>query len=875
MGQLMQQHTLKDRLGHFGRAMALLLNRAMMYQKSHPLIIESVTNVHKIASLILNELSPLVFILNRGQFFVDEEPLDPRINVTRTVALFKAVDLQSISFEKGLNSQELSVFLDAYAALNKASDAEAFKKTLSNRGVFNIKVNHVTFQKVTEDDQIVSRDALKKVTPLMDADDQESRKKFLDTLLESVLSEELSKTLNITNLMADPGAVSRNMIQADMEGYQHMATMPSDAGQGDEDTAFGTLAGGDTIPGIEVGDEHVSGSGPGFGPGSGPSAGPGDGSGKGAHQGSGIGSGLGPGFGPGAGPSAGPGDGSAKGAQSGSGSGPAEISATGSEGGGGTGSGGNGQPEAAAVAGSASQAGSHDASGAGRGGPGALLLHQLEMMQHEVEQHLHGEGDVNLSDLAHAIFDMKKQLLEGIQAQKALGIAYANEAAIVENANNLTDKVILELIKEEYNSGNISTQRLAMIIRRLIPQADDLKRLMPKIKVALLASGMTMANYVELIQELKAELQNEELSRILQESSESIGVDGDELIAEFKRNPTQAAELIYLASEIRAGSGDESALTNILVEYIEQLGSQMARDENGEDVSGGDDHLKTVMSEIESGVLRQLGHLNVNADVLTRMESRLNERMDTILDKMRLEWLQHQSAPKKDLVCKPLTVLQTLENNADADDDPEMAEILKTIRSKVDLGDIEENDFGQIFEEITVEKQRRLAKSEGKRLTSEILQSDELMFILEKEIAKFKRYQSPFSVLGFSFVSAKPKTKSARNEITIDSVLETALEKLVRTFREVDYVGQIGKNKVVVILPMIGAMGAKQALSRVLKVLNTETLLVNDIEVQLRVAGVSAGYDQEGGPDAHAFARQLSNQLMDTVTRVKSIQVLF
>lgn len=835
MEQLMQQHTLKDRLGHFGRAMALLLNRAMMYQKSHPLIKESVTNVHKIAALILNELSPLVFILNRGQFFVDEEPLDPRINVTRTVALFKAVDLQSISFEKGLDGQELSVFLDAYAALNKASSVEAFKKTLSNRGVFNIKVNHVTFKKVTEDDQIVSRDALKKVTPLMDADHQESRKKFLDTLLESVLSEELSKTLNITNLMADPGSVSRNMIQADMEGSRHMAVMPGNAGGGD--SAFGTPAGGDAIAGIGVQNEPLSGSG--LGAGFGPGSGPGDGSGKDAHSGSGGGPGLGSG------------DGSA------------------------AASGGGTQEKAAAIQNSTPPEGSHDASGGGRGGPGTLLLHQLEMMQHEVERHLHGESDVNLSDLAHAIFDMKKQLLEGIQAQKALGIAYANEAAIVENANNLTDKVILELIKEEYNSGNISTQRLAMIVRRLIPQADDLKRLMPKIKVALLASGMSMANYVELIQELKAELQNEELSRILQESSESIGVDGDELIAEFKRNPTQAAELIYLASEIRAGSGDESALTNILVEYIEQLGNQMARDENGEDTPGGDDHLKKVMSEIESRVLRQLGHLNVNADVLTRMESRLNERMDTILDKMRLEWLQHQSAPEKVVAQKALTVLQTLENNADAGDDPEMAEILKTIRRKVDLGDIEENDFSQLFEEIAAEKQRRMAKSEGKRLTAEILQSDELMFILEKEIAKFKRYQSPFSVLALSFVSAKPKTKCARNEITIDTVLETALEKLVHTFREVDYVGQIGKNKVVVILPMIGAIGAKQALARVLKVLHTETLLVNGVEVQLRVAGVSTGYDQENGPDAHVFARQLSNQLMDTVTRVKNIQALF
>ena len=81
---------------------------------------------------------------------------------------------------------------------------EVVKNSLVKKGVFNVKVNHVVFKKVTEDDQVVSREALKQVTPMLDSDDEETRKRFLDTLLESVLSEEFAQTLNITNLMSNP-----------------------------------------------------------------------------------------------------------------------------------------------------------------------------------------------------------------------------------------------------------------------------------------------------------------------------------------------------------------------------------------------------------------------------------------------------------------------------------------------------------------------------------------------------------------------------------------------------------------------------------------------------------------------------------------------
>ncbi|MBT8339567.1 MAG: hypothetical protein HKP58_06915, partial [Desulfatitalea sp.] len=530
---------------------------------------------------------------------------------------------------------------------------------------------------------------------------------------------------------------------------------------------------------------------------------------------------------------------------------------------------GDKRPSAAAAA-SAADALVDDATGKAQG-RGTLLLHQLELMHREVEKHLQGESDVGLPDLAQAIFDMKKQLLEGIKSQKALGVAYRNEEAILESANRLTDQVLIELIREEYQSGKITVQRLAHIIRRMIPEASDLKRLLPQIKTALLAEGMSVAEYLTLIDELSNELQNEELTRLLQESSESVGLDGDALIEEVKKNPTQAAELIYLASQMRKSGGDESALSDILVEYVEQIGNRLT-EEAQDDSPEGQEHIKSVMTQVETSVLAKLNQMNLNTDTLLRMEERINQRMESILDKMRVQWLAGQADQPSHGKVKQLTVLQTMERNVD--DDEELVEILKIIRAKVDAGEIEENNFRQINDEIFRLKRQQLDHLHEAPMPIGIMTSEDIMFTLEKEIAKGKRYGVPFSALAFAFVTAKPVEKVPESKVTNADVLEVALERMADTFREVDYIGQVGRNKMMVLLPMMTIEEGKKALSRVLRVLHGKPLVVRDVPMQLRVAGVAGGFDDQT-TDAKTFVKHLSNDLADMVTRVKSIQVLF
>jgi GGDEF domain-containing protein len=724
----------KLELGRFGRILSLVFNRATMYQSDHPYVKQALDEFFPILDKLLKSISPLVFIMDREKFFIDEEPLDPRIVVSRLVNHFKKAGIQSVSFEDGLDKKELRAFLEIIVALHRYPNAEAMKKAVMEKGIRHLRINHVFFKKVTEDDEVVSREALEKVTPHMTEEAQlRSKKLFIDMVLESVLGEEFEKTLTMQNLVKNPTGLSRNMVEVDIKSFRES----------------------------EAEDRR----------------------------------------------------------------------------------------------------------------PGPILLHQLQMISEEVEKGLSGEGGANLSELAVAVFEMKKQLINGIEAKKSLDITYPDEEEILDKANEITDKVLIQLVKDEYRAGQISTGRLAQILRRLVPEADELKRLLPKIKAALLEDGMPLSTYMDLVEELSKELQSDELAKILKESSEEVGLDGKELIEEVKKNPAQAAELIFLAAEIQKGTGDEKVLTDLLVDYVEKLGSKLTLDIAKEDGTEGEQHLRQVITGLESNIVSRLRGMDIKDEVLERLEEKLNSRMDEILEKLRKEWIQSPWGAREEDETKGLSVLQILEQSVSENE--ELGQILKVIRSRTESEEVDENDFGQIYSEIVKEKQRRLEQEAKKKLPPGVLKSQQLIFFIKKEISRAKRYGMPFTVLSFSVVRAKPKKKVSSNAITQKALMDAILSRLANTLRESDVVGELGKNKLAALLPMTTQKEARTALRRSMKALHAEPIEVNGIPVALKMAGVATAFDTDRKPDEEAFIQTMSNELTDMIVRVKNIHELF
>ncbi len=749
----------KNQLAQFGRSLSLFLNRATMYKSDHPYFKDALESFFSVADELMQRMSPLVFIMSQGRFFIDEEPLDPRINVARLVNHFKKAGIQSISFYQGLRKSELRRFMEVLNSLQQFPTADSMIKVIEKKGIRNIRLNHVFYQKVTSDDEVVSRDALKKLTPEMSLEaEQKSKKMFLDALLKNVLTDELEKTLSVGSLMKNPAGTSKSMI------YNDLASVKAEAGAGGE------------------------------------------------------------------------------------------------------------------APGAAGTAGPEGAPGAGAGRHGTVLAHQLDLISVEIEKTFSGEGEVDIQELAMAVFQMKTELIQGIESQKALGIAYDNEQAILEKANDLTDRVFLQIVKDEYSQGNVSSQRMAHILRRLIPDPDELKRLLPKIKSVLLEAGMPLADYLQLIKDLGREIQDEGISRILQDSAEQAGLDGDDLIEEIKKDPQKAAELMALASEIRKGTQDEHSLTEVLVEYVERLGAGMGRDMASGDGVKDEDHLRSVITGVESGLVRHLREMDVQEDFLARIENKLNERLDSIVEGIKLDFVRSTGTGGKTNIeggtgqVEHLTLLETLERSISERN--EFSDLLKDVRRSVDAGLVDDDDFGQIYAEIERCKQVRLEKEAHREMPPGVLDQASLKLFIEKEISKAARYEIPFSALAFTVVRAKFKERRPGKKIPARELLDRALYRLATILRDTDLVGTPQKNQLVALLPLTPLGDAKLALKRTIRLLHKEPFEIDNISLDVNFAGIALAFQKVRTPNADAFLETLSADLTDMATRVRNIHAL-
>jgi chorismate mutase len=684
-----------DKLASFGRSFFMIFNRVTMYDANHPYCKKAYDEFLPIVQEVLKVHSPVTITMNQDQFFLGDEPLDSRINVTKMRGHFKKAEIQSISFSKGLTNKGVVDFVEIFTSLKKYPNARVMQEELESRRISQIKMNTVYFKRVDADHEVVHRDDLE------------------------------GSAQTVKRLTESPAQMLRRIMAAGRDS-----------------------------------DGRV------------------DNEGK--------------------------------------------------------------------------------LSGAG-------ISRQLGLIRESVGKYLSdkGEGKVDgpeLSEVADAVFDMREELVQALEAQRSQGVFYSNEQEILDKANEITDNVVIQLIKDEYRSGEISVPRLAHILKRLVPNPLDLKRLLPKIKEALLEEGMTLSDFLSLVKELSHELQDEELSKVLLESAEEVGLDGVELIQEVKNNPKRAAELIFLAAEIQRTTGDENALTELLVEYVERIGSKMTLDIAREDDVRDEEQLRKVMGQVESQILSELKGMDVEDGIVEQVEEKLKSRSTTSFEALKEEWKTSKSKQEETKGLMEMSVLQILEQGAGKNE--ELGDILGRVRDQAQSLGLDEDDFERVLEEINRQKEKRQKEITDKLKLAGVMDSEKLMFYLERQTSKSMQYHVPFSALSLTVISARPM-KKLTEEIKPQLLLEAIIEKMATEIRGGDVAALIEENKLIALLPMVSEDKAKLALERHVKLLNSVAIEVKGVPLAVKVAGVATSFDAERTPDAKAFFQAMSADLTE------------
>ncbi|HHP7235495.1 MAG TPA: hypothetical protein ACFCUC_12760 [Desulfobacterales bacterium] len=479
--------------------------------------------------------------------------------------------------------------------------------------------------------------------------------------------------------------------------------------------------------------------------------------------------------------------------------------------------------------------------------PGQVIVEQLHNIRNRIETHGPDDPDLNRQQLAESVFEMKRQLLGMIAERKSQGRHFANEAQIRSEADEITDRVLVQLVRDEYQQGAITVGRMAHIIRRLIPDPSELKRLLPKIKTALLEEGMALSSFLELTHQLKQELQSEELSEVLGNSAAQMGLDGDDLIQEIMHNPENAAQLIYMASEIRRGTGDEKILSDLMVDYIEKVGSRVALDHAAKKGPAGEKQLRKMLVGIESALVKRMQGRELQTDVLQQVAQKLNQRMESCLARIETQLKERfhgGQKPAESPAPAPGTAAE-----AAAASEPDTAVVPPS-------------------------EGRTMAQPHPPPETAapQILGQDNLKFALSKEIARSIRYLTPFTALVFTVYHITSDPPVETDTIDTDDVNRHLTSLLAKTFREADLVGKLDRDKVMVLLPMTESKPAQSALARAMKYVRQFEHAAGDCALSVRTAGVEVGFDPDHPATLERFLKLADSKITDMVNRLRYIQ---
>ena len=497
--------------------------------------------------------------------------------------------------------------------------------------------------------------------------------------------------------------------------------------------------------------------------------------------------------------------------------------------------------------------------------PGTALVQSLNRFQEDVNGVIASKTDINITELAEDIFKLKRQLIQGIEAQKAQGVVYLDQQIIDREVDEVADSVLIRLITGEYNQGAVSIKRLAQIVLRMTTDVAELQRIIPKLKRALLDAGMPMTDYLQFVQELKEELQSDELTRVLEQSAEAIGLEGEDLIQEIVKNPQGTAELIYLAAEIRKSGQDDRILSDLLVDYVERAGTELTLEAMKETGDGAGESANSIFSRIRTELVGKLKRKDIDLDVLKKMEERLTERMEESIRRLKSSMVFNKMRMGDGRPPTKADMLKLLKTHTKGDD--ELAAVVLQVKETLAERGVHESMFQEIYDEIMT-KPAPEEKEKSKPTPPGSLNRGSTLFVLEKEVLRSKRYNTPFSILSFTVTKAVPKKAAKPGSVTPEDILAVFVEALTSIVRETDLVGMLGAKMMVVIQPMTTGDNAKIALERISNLLKSHEMVINEISFDINFAAAVTPFDVEETVDLKTLVKVIQTDLKNLADRV-------
>jgi len=435
--------------------------------------------------------------------------------------------------------------------------------------------------------------------------------------------------------------------------------------------------------------------------------------------------------------------------------------------------------------------------------------------------------------------------IPGVRINKARYGEISVSAVINKESGDLPADAVVKLVRDEYGSGKTPVNRLARAIIRMLPDDAELTCLLPQMKEALLADGMALGEYLELVLALGLKPESESFSDRLKEAADSAGATVADLVTAIRSKPVEAGNLILLASEARqavgaAGEGD-SGLSEALAMYVEEVCSKIAVDKCA--AAGGSAALKSMLAQMEAEIYALLLKCGASKTVMVQVKKLLNAGFKGTLaeaEETLASILLSRKESRAGETEKKDGEDPTASDSQDGQETPsDEAEAEKKDGEASDDGDGQESPSDE----------------------AEALNADTMLFLLNKEIKRNMRYKSPFATLIVSIEKvtvdgAEPRTLTPEDA---EELLPQLFNSLHTLLRDVDMIGTINQEpssapELFVLLPMVGSEGTETVKGRIVKTASEDGFKRDGLKAEIEVK-VSATVPGEDTKDLKSYLK--------------------
>lgn len=479
-----------------------------------------------------------------------------------------------------------------------------------------------------------------------------------------------------------------------------------------------------------------------------------------------------------------------------------------------------------------------------------------------------GQNDVPIEDLLAGMYAMRAELLKAVKAQQGLAVhlspgtaprtdgaaapgapgqvrtdpGRASEAArMAEATDDVFTQTAAQLVMEEYKKCKGNPKRMAQVVQRIVPDRALLQRVLNAFRADLIRQGVPLMEFFNLLAELNTLLGTDRSYQEFLQAGESLGVSHDELLKELQENPRQAAQLILLASEARRSNREGSAeeLINSLADYVEKAGEAA----EGRIQANPREAVKlgSMLQQMEAEVNQKLKDKGLPEELRVMGQQKLRLRLQSSVNDLKGKAARAQLQASNVSDAEKIQFLLEMFG-----DEKEMDDVMGRAREGLDPEALAREAGGQVMQKVRQEMNSRREKAASKDLPAGVYVKAVLDFFVKSEISRASRYKLPFSALLISFQGLpedKPSLEAQGDALRgLQNVL---VGDLRRNLRESDFIGYLGFNRFLVVLPMTGLDTVPIIFRKLQEQLARQVALPDGTRLSLKPRVGSAAYDKE------------------------------